>query len=138
MPTNPRRFKSAWASPAVAFAGPGMNLLLAIIAVNFYVFGLHADIGFFNEPGPKYFFSIMASINILLMLFNLIPLGVLDGHYILAHFLPRDLSHRYLRFNYQYGNMLLLGLILLSILGLPIFSALMRMAAYMLQFLVFV
>ncbi|MBN1378111.1 MAG: site-2 protease family protein [Gammaproteobacteria bacterium] len=138
VPTDPRNFKSPWASPTVAFAGPGMNLLLAVITVNIYVVGLNAGIEFFNGPGPQFFFLFLAKINLLLMLFNMIPLGALDGHYILAHFLPRDLSWRYLRFNNQYGNMLLLGLIVLSIMGLPIFHSLFGFAQYLLQYLVLV
>lgn len=138
VPTNPANFKSPWASPAVAFAGPGMNLLLAVITINLYVAGLNAGMEFFTDPGPGFFFVFLAKINLLLMLFNLIPVGALDGHYILAHFLPRDLSSRYLRFNYQYGNMLLLGLIVLSIMGLPIFRYLMEFAEYLLPFIVFV
>jgi Zn-dependent protease len=136
VPTNPRNYKSPWASPAVAFAGPGMNLLMAVLSVNLYVFGLKAGIASFGESGPQFFFLFLAKINLLLMLFNLIPLGVLDGHYILAHFLPRDLSNRYLRFNYQYGNILLLSLIVLSVMGLPIFSSLMNFANRILPLIV--
>ncbi len=138
VPTNPRNFNSPWASPAVAFAGPGMNLLLAVITVNLYVLGLKSGIAFLAQPGPQFFFPFLVKINLLLMLFNLIPLGALDGHYILAHFLPRDVSYKYLRFNYQYGNMVLFSLIVLSVLGLPIFRVLMNLAGSILPFLVFV
>ena len=137
VPTNPAKFKSVWASPAIAFAGPGMNLLLAITTINLYALGLHAGVTFFSGPGPQVFFLFLAQINLLLMLFNLIPLGALDGHYILAHFLPKDLSNGYLRFNYQYGNMLLLGLIVLSIAGVPIFNSLMDLSSRLLPLIAF-
>ncbi len=138
VPTNPSNFNSPWASPVVAFAGPGMNLLLAIITANIYVLGLKTGSEFLTQPGPQIFFSFLARINLLLMLFNLLPIGALDGHYIMAHFLPRELSHKYLRFNYQYGNFILFGLIVLSFMGMPIFRALMNLADGLLSFLVLV
>jgi Zn-dependent protease len=72
------------------------------------------------------------------MLFNLIPLGPLDGHYILGYFLPGKLATIYLEYNRRYGHFLFLGLILLSILGIPIFSKLMSMARSILPMLVVV
>ncbi len=58
----------------------------------------------------------------MLMVFNLIPLGALDGHYILPYFLPRDLARAYVEFNDQYGNMALMGLLLLSFMNVPVFG----------------
>jgi len=51
------------------------------------------------------------------MLFNLIPLGPLDGHYILGHLLPGKLSSIYLEYNRRYGHFVFLGLILLSMVS---------------------
>ena len=138
VPTNPRHFTSRWGSPAVAFAGPGMNLLLAFITINVYAFGIDSGSDFFTGAGQRIFFESLAAINLLLMLFNLIPLGPLDGHYILAHFLPPKTSYQYLQWNERYGTMILLSLIVLSILGLPIFGVLMRIAGAMLSVITFV
>ena len=68
------------------------------------------------------FVYYLATINIILMVFNLIPLGALDGHYILPYFLSRNVARAYRAFNEQYGNMALMLLVMLSFVGLPIFS----------------
>ena len=138
VPTDPRNFNSRWAMPLIAVAGPAMNLLLALITINIYVYGVVSGNSWFSTPGPQYFFQYLALINLLLMLFNLIPLGPLDGHYILAHFLPRDLAIRYLEYNSRFGHFVLLGLILLSIAGLPIFDWLMGIAGELIQYLIIV
>ena len=80
--------------------------------------------------------AILANINLLLALFNLIPLGPLDGHYILPWFLPKHLRYPYHQFNARYGALILLSLIALSIVGLPIFSALMGLANYLVAWLI--
>ena len=128
VPTNPNNFKSTWGVPLVAAAGPAMNLLIAFITINIYVLGVQSGNPWFSEPGPRQFFFLLAGINLLLMLFNLIPLGPLDGHYILGHLLPKKLSATYLEYNRRYGHFLFLGLILLSIAGVPIFSKLWSIA----------
>lgn len=138
VPTNPRNYTSSWGTPIVAAAGPAMNLLLAFVAINVYVFGLESGSAWFAQQEAQTFFVIFASINLLLMLFNLIPLGPLDGHYILGHFLPRDLANTYLEYNQRYGHFVFLGLILLSVLGLPIFSKLQEVSYSILQKLIIV
>ena len=93
VPTDPRNFKSAVSDLYVAAAGPLMNLLLAVVTWNLF---LLARANGWDNQGALAFFTILAQINLLLMLFNLIPLGPLDGHYILPHFLPkRALNTRY-------------------------------------------
>ncbi len=59
------------------------------------------------------FLALLTMINFVLALFNLIPLGPLDGHEILAYFLPPRAQIRFRQFN-QYGYVVLLGIILLS------------------------
>ena len=122
VPTNPRNFTSRWADLLVSAAGPGMNLVVAIVTINFYLMGLRQGWEGLAQPGTQFFFVYLAQINLLLMVFNLIPLGALDGHYILPYFLPRRAAERYRDLNARYGNMALLGLVLLSIMGVPIFQ----------------
>ena len=138
VPTNPRNFRSRWASPLVAFAGPAMNLLLAIVVINTYALAVTSGITSLEEPGQRFFFVFLAKINLLLMIFNLIPLGALDGHYILPYLLPRNLATRYVYFNDRYGNQILLGLILLAVLGLPIFRYLLAFSDSLLPLIIFV
>ena len=122
VPTDPRNFTSRWADLWVSAAGPGMNLLLAFLAINFYSLAYWMEWGFFTGHAAEQFFSILISINLTLMLFNMIPLGPLDGHYILPYFLTRDAARVYLRFNAQYGHFALMGLFLLSFAGVDVFG----------------
>ena len=123
VPTDPRNFTSRWADLLVSAAGPGMNLVVAFVTINAYLLGLNAGWSGLAAPGPQFFFIYLAQINLLLMVFTLIPLGALDGHYILPYFLPRPMAERYRYYNARYGNMVLLGLVVLSIMGLPIFQS---------------
>ena len=36
------------------------------------------------KPAAQLFFTLLAQINLLLMVFNLLPIGPLDGHYVPA------------------------------------------------------
>ena len=136
VPTNPRNFTSRWADLVVSSAGPGMNLIIAFIGINVYIMGLRFDVGFMQGPGIRTFFSLLTTINLVLMLFNLIPLGALDGHYILPYFLSPRAADTYVRFNAQYGNMALLGLMLLSFAGIPVFGFIMQTGRAILPYLV--
>jgi Zn-dependent protease len=124
VPTDPRNFNSFWATAVVALAGPLANLILAFLAINLYSLAKVNGVSFASNEGVQVFVYWFTFINLLLMLFNLIPLGPLDGHYILPYFLPRELSRKYRELNQQYGGFAVLGLVLLSYLGLPVFSAL--------------
>ena len=48
----------------------------------------------FEGQAAYYFFTFLALINMLLMLFNLLPVGPLDGSYILPYLLPRNIQPR--------------------------------------------
>ena len=135
VPTNPANFRSRAASPMVAFAGPLMNLLLAFAMINLFSIGTQFDWGFFARREVQTFFIFMAQINLVLMLFNLIPLGPLDGHYILPYFLPRHLARRYEDFNAAYGSYALLGLILLSVVGVPVFRIVFSVGHFLIPLL---
>ena len=137
VPTNPANYTSRWAIPLVAAAGPAMNLLVAIIAINLYILGLKAGWPAFVGQGPQFFFTYLALINLLLMLFNLIPIGPLDGHYILPYFLPRNWAIRFHYYNQRYGVYLLLALIVLSFLGVPVFEKVWEIGEFLLPFIAF-
>jgi len=138
VPTNPRLFKSRYAELWVAAAGPAMNLLLAVVSVNAYLLALKWGWISLSDPGPRLFFIYLAQINLLLMIFNLLPVGALDGHYILPYLLPRRLAQAYRYYNARYGNVALLGLVALAILGVPIFSTVIGLSAGLLQWIAFV
>ena len=72
------------------------------------------------------------------MLFNLLPLGPLDGHYILPHLLPIQLAQRYRYYNAKFGHYGLLGLMMLSFVGVPVFSSLQALGTRLLRLITFV
>lgn len=89
VPVNPLNYRNyRWGEFAVSAAGPISNLVLAA------VFALVLRLGIQN-PGLMAMAQIGVSINILLALFNLIPIPPLDGSHILAIFLPRELARLY-------------------------------------------
>ncbi len=138
VPTDPRNYSSRWGVLVVSAAGPAMNLLLAIVTVNFYLLAKKWGLEALLEPGPTFFFLYLAQINLLLMVFNLVPLGALDGHYILPYFLPGPLARRYRYYNARYGNYVLLGLIVLSFMGLPILHYVFSLSQRLLPLIEFV
>ena len=136
VPTNPYNYRSRYADLFVSAAGPGMNLLLAFVTVNVYSLGIQNEWGFLHSPGASIFFYYLATINLILMIFNLIPLGALDGHYILPYFLTSRAAASYRAFNAQYGNMALMGLVLLSMVGVPVFRFVFGIGRALLPYLV--
>ena len=91
VPFNPRNLKHIRRDPVlIAMAGPASNLGLALIFV-FLVRILLAVQGMLSPDSASMladFFGQMIMINLILMLFNLIPVPPLDGHYVLHYFLP--------------------------------------------------
>ncbi len=112
VPVDPRNFRYRNSDLYVSAAGPAMNLLLAIAGG--IIFNILSASGALNESNAQFLFLFML-INMSLCLFNLIPLGPLDGSYVLPYLLPQDLRHKYQRWNMRYGTHAIMGLLLLSI-----------------------
>ena len=104
----------------VALAGPGMNLLLAVAGL----IGLRLTASdsfisggtlFIDQEGLMgqiaVFWIFFSSINILLAVFNLIPLPPLDGSRLLTIFLPPK-RQNIIYFLDKYGFFILIGLVL--------------------------
>lgn len=138
VPFTPRKLKHKWGSAMVAAAGPLMNLLIAIVALNLKAAAFSFGIDALATPTAQTVLAYLAFINILLMLFNLLPIGPLDGHYIAEWALPKPLKYKYHQFNSKYGSMLFLGLIVLSIAGIPIFRFLWTASQSLAPYLTFV
>jgi Zn-dependent protease len=93
------------------------NLLMAIVASAFFRLGLVSvlhDLNFLSTgiiSNIAQFFYLFVRINLLLMLFNLIPLFPLDGEKVLDYFLP-PAGQRVLDNIRPYGSMILLVIVL--------------------------
>jgi Zn-dependent protease len=77
----------------VSLAGPFSNFLMAIVAAIPFRLGLVSVMDGLAKsttifPSPSKILVEFVSINLLLMLFNLIPLAPLDGEKVLYYFLP--------------------------------------------------
>lgn len=138
VPVNPRNFKTKWADAAVAAAGPFMNLMIAIVAINLLAYGVSNQIEVLSSSTAYTVLTTLTVINLILMLFNLLPIGPLDGHYIMEWLLPKSLKYKYHQLNSQYGSKFFLVLIVLSIIGLPIFSFLHTYSMKIANLLIFV
>lgn len=113
---NPRRD-----SAVIALAGPSSNLILALILAIILRLGL-------NVPIITTFFYQLIILNVVLAIFNLIPIHPLDGFNIVGGFLPEEKTHEWNELS-RYGIIFLLALLLpltpkgpiiSSILGPPI------------------
>jgi len=93
VPFNPRNLRNMRRDPAViALAGPAANLLLALLSALVLralvlALGIDTIAEFKASPLCMVAFSLVG-INLILMLFNLIPVPPLDGHHVLYPFLP--------------------------------------------------
>ena len=87
----------------ISLAGPVSNLLLASVVA----LAIHFLPGFFYM-----FLAPFVIINISLAIFNLIPVGPLDGQKILFGLLPRDLAYEFQVIMNRYGTLILILLIL--------------------------
>lgn len=112
VPVNPNNFKSPKIDNLkVALAGPLSNLLLAIVFAAFYwIFRPAAD------SWAAAFTVVIVQINLVLMIFNLIPIPPLDGSKFVHLFLDEETYYQF----EQYGFYLLIGLLVLGYFGIPI------------------
>jgi Zn-dependent protease len=110
-----------WAKPvrlgniAVSLAGPASNLLLAVASLLLVRgWGMAHEHGLVGGSVYKTVLNclwVLASINIVLCTFNLVPLYPLDGHHILGELLPHSKGPAYMRWQMQYGRLILMALL---------------------------
>lgn len=115
VPVNPRRLRnprdhSVW----VALVGPGVNIALAVLAAVLFraVGGSVLRMRFELASGLEIFLYALGIVNVVLAVFNLIPLPPLDGSAVVERFLPHRLWEPYLRLR-QYAPLAVLALVLL-------------------------
>lgn len=103
VPVNFFNLNDRWGELKVALAGPAVNFFVALIFCLFLRFSLF--------PEMATVFMFIASINIGLALFNLIPIFPLDGSHILLNLLP-DSAIGFKEFIVNYGVLILMFFIL--------------------------
>lgn len=98
----------------VSLAGPASNFLMAVAAaipLRLKLVPWVASSTFL--PSPAEFLITFFSINLVLMLFNLIPFAPLDGEKILEFLLPQEWAEKY-RLLQPYGPILLMVLVFVA------------------------
>ena len=95
----------------VALAGPLINIILAFLSA----LALHVEMLITPEKAPWLFMNLYNSIfvNIILAVFNLLPILPLDGGRILNALLPPKIADIYSR-SERFGIFLLFGMLMLS------------------------
>lgn len=114
-PYNPRNLQGGrWGEAIVAAAGPISNLVLAIAAAIPLRYILATGL----DTGPlAQFLDFFVLINLILMVFNLIPIPPLDGSKVLFAFLNPRTAWQVRPVLEQYGFVILIAAMFLPIFG---------------------
>lgn len=108
VPFNPYRLRDQKYGPAkVAIAGPLGNLILAVMFALVLRFFPGLDITLAS------FLGLIVYINLMLMIFNLLPIPPLDGSKVLAAFLPPKWQLKFFEIE-RYGLLLVLFFVLFA------------------------
>lgn len=125
VPLNPYNLRDQkYGAAKVAAAGPLANLVIALF------FGLFlrlsgADFG----DNLSALLAVIVQINLVLMVFNLLPIPPLDGSKVLMPFLPRNWQMKYFELE-RYGMILVLLFVMLGFsLVIPVINFLFRLIA---------
>lgn len=117
VPVNPFRLRDPEKDMVkVAIAGPLSNIMLAILGV--LIFKLFISLGVFKFVSGELVGKLMwyfISLNIILAIFNLIPIPPLDGSKVLMGFLPRNMAIEYEKLS-RYGFIILIILLVTGII----------------------
>lgn len=112
---QPSNFRNKrWDDVKVSVAGPAMNLFQAIFYAILY--RTFVQIGFYS-PAALLICQLGMLTNIGLMVFNMIPVGPLDGATVIRGFLPPRTAYQFQMFNQQWGMLAFIALILTGVVG---------------------
>ncbi len=112
VPYNPHYLSGKYDEALVAGAGPGTNVAIALIFGFVIRFG-----GVAMSPALLSAFASIVFINLILALFNLIPIPPLDGSKVLSSLLPGSAGRAYGHFRANFERLgILSGTLLLVVL----------------------
>jgi Zn-dependent protease len=114
-PVNPSNFRDRRNGDViVALAGPASNLVMATLGA--FVFRVIVQAGLFNELPQNVILGVyyFVAFNVLLAIFNLIPIPPLDGASLLFRVLPPQQAWRLRPLLAQYGFIAILALFLVG------------------------
>jgi Zn-dependent protease len=112
-PVDPRHFKDLRRGQiVVSGAGPLSNLLLALVFTAGLFVAARALPAPLKEQPVAQLLSLGIQLNVLLAIFNLVPLPPLDGSHVVEWALPNGMGHRYMRAVAPYGGLILLALVM--------------------------
>ena len=128
VPYNPYNLRNQkWGEALVAFAGPGVNILIAL----FFALLVRTGAGFL-PPAFIDLSVLVVYINILLAIVNLIPIPQLDGSKVIEPFLPGVLGsvYRSARTALEQNGLIAFGFLILIIylFGGPLFTFIRTLA----------
>lgn len=117
VPMDPRKMRNPrWDHLVAVAGGPITNLLLAAvfaILVRLYLMMPAASV----SPVVLEFLFLGVLVNVSLFSFNLIPMGPLDGMWVVSTFLPDPARMNWIRFNLGFGSILFLMIVIFGQMG---------------------
>jgi Zn-dependent protease len=121
-PYNPANFRRdrtvGQGHIVVASAGPVSNLLLAVLFAAALVVAVRTGLVQSTRDPVLRLLVAGVQINVILAVFNLVPLPPLDGSKVAAWGLPRSLAEAYVRVMEPYGSWILLLLFATGVLSM--------------------
>jgi Zn-dependent protease len=127
VPFSPANLRSRrWGAALVGLAGPAANFLLALASVIALRLLYASALGSFQVDFRVRLLEMLVLLNVVLGVFNLLPIPPLDGSRLLSIFLPPS-RQNIVYFLDQYGIFLLLGVLILAPgLLTPVFRGITR------------
>lgn len=110
---DPRKMENPrWDHLFSVLWGPLTNVIIAVGVA--FIFRVYVATGLPISELFQLFVVTAVFINLALAMFNMIPIGPLDGHWILGILMPPELGYKFMRWSQTQGSLILLGIIFLG------------------------